>query len=109
MKRVAIAILASSLAVSSAFASPQTDAAVKLFKAIGSDPAKLKVFCEMTKTMNSAGDKDDAAADAKIDGYMKQLGADFQKAWGLGEGIDEKSADGKAYNAAVDELSGKCS
>jgi hypothetical protein len=40
---------------------------------------------------------------------MKQLGSDFETAWGLAEGLDEKSADGKAYNNALDDLAGKCS
>ena len=39
---------------------------------------------------------------------MKQLGPDFTTAWNAAEGLDENSADGKAYNAAVDDLSGKC-
>ena len=40
---------------------------------------------------------------------MKQLGPDFTTSWNTAEGLDENSADGKAYNAAVDDLSGKCS
>jgi hypothetical protein len=58
--------------------------------------------------MDKAGDNPDAAADAKIDGYMKQLGADFGTAWNAGEGVDEKSADGKKLDAALDELGSKC-
>ena len=31
----------------------------------------------MTKVMDAMGEKQDAAAEAKIQGFMKQLGADF--------------------------------
>jgi hypothetical protein len=39
---------------------------------------------------------------------MKDLGADFETAWNASDGIDENSADGKALNAALDDLMGKC-
>ena len=35
--------------------------------------------------------------------------ADFETAWGVAEGLNENSADGKAYNNALDDLAGKCS
>lgn len=110
MKRVVLAAVAVCLAVAPAFAaSPKVDAAVKAFKSVSADPAKQKIFCDMSKAMDEAGDKPSPAADAKINGLMKQLGTEFETAWGLAEGLDEKSADGKAYNNALDELSGKCS
>jgi hypothetical protein len=40
---------------------------------------------------------------------MKQLGKDFETAWGVAEGLNDTSPDGKAYNQALDDLSGKCS
>jgi len=40
---------------------------------------------------------------------MTQLGPDFQQAWDAGSELEENSEDGKAYNAALDTLSGKCS
>ena len=46
---------------------------------------------------------------AQITGFMKQLGSDFETAWAAGENLDDNSADGKAYNTALDELSNKCS
>ncbi len=45
-----------------------------VFKQTEADASKLKTYCEVTKTMDTAGDKEDAATDAKIDGYLKQLG-----------------------------------
>jgi hypothetical protein len=110
MKRVTFAGLALCLlAVPGFAASPKIDAAVKVFQDVGSNPAKLKTFCEMTKAMDAAGEKSNPEADAKIDGMMKQLGADFESAWNAIEGVDDNSPDGKAYNAALDDLAGKCS
>jgi len=90
-------------------ADPKVDAAVKTFKQTENDPAKVKTFCEMTKAMDAAGEKEDAATDAKIDGYMKELGPDFQTAWNAGENLDEKSPDAKAMDDAINELQSKCS
>ncbi|MGE0850441.1 MAG: hypothetical protein AB7O44_12575 [Hyphomicrobiaceae bacterium] len=110
MKRVTFAGLAVCLlAVPGLAASPKIDAAVKVFQAVGGNPAKLKIFCDMTKAMDAAGEKSSPEADAKIDGMMKQLGADFETAWNAIEGVDDNSPDGKAYNAALDDLAGKCS
>jgi len=103
MKRVIAAGIFVALAASpSLAASAKVDAAVKTFRAVSADPAKLKIFCEMKKTMEAPGD------DAKIEGYMKQLGNDFQTAWSAGDDVDETSPDGKALNAAIDALSAKC-
>jgi hypothetical protein len=90
-------------------ASPKIDAAVKTFKAVAGDAGKLKTFCAMSKVMESAGEKEDPKIDAQIQGFIKQLGPDFETAWAAGEDVDENSADGKVYNAALDDLSGKCS
>ena len=83
------------------------DSALATFKSVEGDAGKLKIFCEMSSAMDKAGDNPDAAADAKIDGYMKQLGPDFTTAWNVGEG-DQNSADGKKLDAALDELGSKC-
>jgi hypothetical protein len=110
MKRVVFAAVTVCLAITPALAaSPKIDAAVKAFKAVGADPAKQKIFCDMSKAMDEAGDKPSPAADAKINGFMKQLGSDFESAWGVADGLNENSADGKAYNNALDALAGKCS
>ena len=36
--------------------------------------------------MDAIGEKEDAAAEAKITGLMKQLGPDFEAAWNAGDG-----------------------
>jgi hypothetical protein len=110
MKRVIFAAVAACLAAGPAVAaSPKVDAAVKTFKALSADPAKVKIFCEMSKAMDEAGDKPSPATDAKISGFMKQLGAEFETAWAVAEDLNDNSPDGKAYNSALDELAGKCS
>ncbi len=94
-------------------ASAVVESAIKTFEQVGADPAKLKTFCEMTATMDSAGDSDDDAAmealDKKIEGYMTALGPDMQKALDAGGDLDPEGEDGSAYDAALDKLEGKCS
>ena len=110
MSRVLAACVSVCLAASPALAaSPKIESAVKVFKAVAADTNKLKTYCAMTKVMDAAADKEDPKLDAQIEGFMKQLGPDFTTAWNVAEGLNENSADGKAYNAAVDDLSGKCS
>jgi len=89
-------------------ASPAIDSAVKVFKAMATDTAKMKTFCEMTKVMDKMGDKENKALEDQIDKLIDQLGPDFKTAWAAGEKLDEKSADGKAYAAALDALAEKC-
>jgi hypothetical protein len=95
-------------AIAALAADSKVDGAVATFKTVEGDAGKLKIFCEMSAVMDKAGENPDAAADAKIDGYMKQLGPDFGTAWNAGEGVDEKSADGKKLDSALDELGSKC-
>jgi hypothetical protein len=109
MNRILVAcVLVSLSSCPSIAASPKIDTAIKTFNSVGTDAGKLKIFCEMKKTMDAAGDKEDPAADAKVEGYLKQLGPEFQTAWNAGDDLDENSADAKALYAALDELGGKC-
>ena len=50
----------------------------------------------------------DPATVKKINDLIKSLGPDFQPAWALQYTVDEKTPDGKAYNAAFDEVAEKC-
>jgi hypothetical protein len=107
--RVVAACVALGLAFHPALAAdPKVEAAIKSFKAVGADQGKLKTFCDMLKAMDAAGDTPSPAAQSQIDGYTKQLGAEFVAAWGMGEGLDENSDDGKAWGEALDELATKC-
>ena len=109
MKRVVVTGAALALTAWAAFAaSPNIEAAIRTFKSTAADAGKLKIFCEMQKAMDDAGEKESADVDAKIDGYMKQLGTEFQSAWNTGDSVDENSADAKALYGAIDELSAKC-
>jgi hypothetical protein len=85
------------------------DSALATFKSVEGDPAKLKIFCEMSAVMDKAGDNPDAAAQAQIDGFIKQLGPDFETAWDAGDDLDEDSPDGKKLDDALDALGDKCS
>jgi hypothetical protein len=92
-------------------ANAAVDSAVKTFDAVGNDATKLKVYCEMSKVMSSADAEDDSKAeelDKKMDGFMKDLGSDFQSAFEAGADLDPESADGKTYDAAMDKLDEKC-
>ena len=93
-------------------ATPKIEAAAKAFAGIEGDPAKLKDFCEMFKTMTAAEAEQDEkkaqAMEAEIDAKMKALGEDFTGAWDLQAEIDAESDEGKAYYAAADKLMGKC-
>jgi hypothetical protein len=110
MKRILVVCAAIGLAALPVLAADsKIQSSVEVFKATGADAAKLKTFCAMSEAMDAGGEKEDAATDAKIDGYMKQLGPDFETAWNAGEEVDDNSADGKTLNAAIDDLTGKCS
>jgi len=54
------------------------------------------------------GDKEDPAAEEKIDAMTKQLGPDFEKAFAVMEDLDENSADAKEFYEAFDQLDTKC-
>jgi hypothetical protein len=107
--RVVAACVALGLAFSPALAAdPKVEASIKTFKAVGADAGKLKTFCDMLKAMDAAGDSPSPAAQSQIDGYTKQLGADFTTAWSAGDDLDENSDDGKVWSEAIDELANKC-
>lgn len=89
-------------------ASPQVESAMKTLRAIGGDPGKLKVYCDLQAASEALGEKEDAAAEARIDAMTKQLGPDFEKAFAAADDLDEKSADAKEFYAAADELESKC-
>jgi hypothetical protein len=111
MKRTLTACMLVTLGLGATYvmaASPAVESAIKTLKAVAADPARFKTFCDMQKAAEALGEKEDAAAEAKIEALAKQLGADFEKAWSAGDDLDENSADGKEYFAAVDELDSKC-
>ncbi len=111
MKKILAALVLCGAFGTSAFAAPNVDSAVKTFQAVAGDPAKLKIYCEMSKVMSSAESAEDSkndALDKQMDGYMKQLGTEFETAFEAGADLDPESADGKSYDAALDALDEKC-
>ena len=112
MKKILAALALCGLFVPPALAaSANVESAVKTFEAVGNDPAKLKTYCEMSKLMSTGDDEDESKAeelDKQMQGYMKELGEDFEAAFEAGADLDPDSEDGKAYDAALDGLDGKC-
>jgi hypothetical protein len=111
MKKFLAACAVCGLFATPVLANPAVDSAVKTFDTVGSDPAKLKTYCEMSKVMSSADAEDDKkseALDKQMDGFMKELGPEFQTAFEAGADLDPESADGKSYDAAMDKLDDKC-
>jgi hypothetical protein len=108
MRALAAAISLFLLATPVLSASPPVEAAIKVFLAVGADANKMKKFCEMMKLEEQMGDKADPALEAQIAKLAAEIGADFKVAWDLAEVTDESTDDGKALNAAVDQLAGKC-
>jgi hypothetical protein len=113
MKEIVAAALACGLLASPAFAaSANIETAVKTFEQVGTDEGKLKTYCEMSKVMSSGEDDEDEAKaealDKQMQDYMKQLGPDFESAFEAGADLDPDSEDGKAYDAALTSLDGKC-
>jgi hypothetical protein len=112
MKKMLAALALCGLFVPPALAaSANVESAVKTFEAVGNDPARLKTYCEMNKLMSAGDDEDESKAEAldkQMQGYMKQLGDDFEAAFEAGADLDPDTDDGKAYDAGLDALDAKC-
>jgi hypothetical protein len=112
MRKILAALALCGLCVPPALAAnAAVESASKTFEAVAADPAKLKTYCEMSKLMASGNDEDESKAEAldkQMQGYMKDLGPDFESAFEAGADLDPDSADGKAYDAALDGLDAKC-
>ncbi|MBO0765797.1 MAG: hypothetical protein J2P50_14600 [Hyphomicrobiaceae bacterium] len=102
---LALADLGSGVA---AAASPQVETAIKAIKSVGNDPEKLKLFCQLNKLLQEAGDKEDAATQKQIEDLVTKIGSDFGAAWDVGDELDENSPDGQEFYAAVDTIADKC-
>ena len=113
MKKILAAAALCGLCVPVAFAaSAKVEFRTKTFEQVGNDPAKLKTYCEMSKLMSSTDDSEDEKKNEELDkqmqGYMKELGTDFEQAFEAGADLDPDSEDGKAYDAALDKVDAKC-
>ena len=115
MNKVLAAIAVSGLLVCPAFAASEAvQTSIKTFEATGNDAAKLKTYCAMSKLMSESENESEQdaskseALDKQMQDYMKELGADFEKAFEAGADLDPESEDGKAYDGALDALDKKC-
>ena len=89
--------------------------AQKLVQTISSNPAKLKVYCDMGKLqeqMEQANQKEDnkaiEALSAKADSLVQQIGPEYLKMMeGLDE-IDPNSDEGKQFAAVFGALDTQC-
>jgi len=109
MKRVLMAYVAVALGASAVLAaSPEVAAAIKTIQSVGADAGKLKLFCALNDILQAAGEKEDPALEKQIDDIIKRLGPDFEAAWDIGDELDEDSADGMEFFAAVDTLAERC-
>ena len=108
--RIVVSVAAICLGAAAVMAaSPKIEAAVKTFKAVAADPAKLKLFCAMNAALDDAAEKKDKAAAAKIPAaHEADSGPDFESAWNAGEDVDDDTPDGKVFVSAIDELADKC-
>jgi hypothetical protein len=109
MKRIVFACAAMALGAGAvAAASPAVESAVKTITALGADPAKLKLFCELNNVVQALGEKEDPQLDKQMEDLIAKLGPEFTAAWEVGDDLDENSEDGQAFFGAVDALSDKC-
>ena len=90
-------------------ASPMVESALNVLQAVGADANKLKAFCELMRLDEKLEDKEDPVLEDQVDKLLEQLGTDFKAAWGTIEDTDERSPDGRALSAAMDQLEAKCS
>jgi len=94
---------------------PTVEDAQKLVQTISSNPAKLKVYCDMGKLqeqMEQANQKKDnkaiEALSAKADSLVQQIGPEYVK---MMEGLDEVDPDsdeGKQFAAVFGSLDKQC-
>ena len=94
---------------------PTVADAQKLAQTIGSDPAKLKVYCDMGKLqeqVEQAQQKKDSKAlealNAKAESLVQQMGPEYVK---MMEGLDEvdpNSDEGNRFAAVFDPLDKRC-
>ena len=116
MKTIAAAGLALALIAAPTLITPalaldgKVESAIKVFETTAGDATKMKTYCTMNKLMSDVGDdeKKAEAAETQFNGFLKELGPDFETAWSAGEGLDPESAEGKAINAALDKLDTAC-
>jgi hypothetical protein len=89
--------------------------AQKLVQTISSNPAKLKVYCDMGKLqeqMEQANQKKDnkaiEALSAKADSLVQQIGPEYVKMMEELDEVDPDSDEGKQFAAVLGSLDKQC-
>jgi hypothetical protein len=109
MRRTLIACAAIACGASLVLAaSPEVDKAIKAIQGVTADPAKMQLFCALDEASDAAGEKADPANEKQVEEILGKLGADFAAAWDAGDNLDDKSADGVEFSAAVEAVAAKC-
>lgn len=110
MKRYLVAV-AAALSLGATWvmaASPEIESAMKTLGTMANDPARLKLYCDLQNEIANMGEKEDPAAEDRIEAIIKQLGPDFEKAWTAADTLDDTSADAKEFYAFIDSIEAKC-
>lgn len=68
----------------------------------------MKLFCALEQATESADDKSAPALEKQVEDILGQLGTDFAAAWDIGDNLEDKSADGVEFSAAVSAVAAKC-
>lgn len=91
-------------------ASPAVEAATKSLSDLANDSAKLQGYCRIIKEMDAASD-DEAKFDEleqQMRDLLRSFGPQYEQAMELAESTESDSEDGKALEAAFDQLDQKC-
>lgn len=98
--------------VGPAFAvSPKVQAAIKSLEKIEADGAKFQAFCKLLRDIEDVPERDAAKAEAldvQLEALLRSIGFDVLQALDLGNDLDPQSADGQAFEAAIEAIEKKC-
>jgi len=108
MRALAAPIALSLMTIPALTASPQIEAAVKVFQAVDTDLDRLKTYCELEKIEEQIAKNADPSLGVRMDKLLDELGENFKEAWVTATTIDPASEDGKVLNAALEQLSDRC-
>jgi hypothetical protein len=107
----AIALVGALMATPIFAAGPKVEEAIKSLAKIEADAGKFQAFCKIMKDLGDVPETEVAKADAlevQLGDLLKSIGPDVVQAWDLGSDLDAQSADGKAFEAAVDAIEARC-
>jgi hypothetical protein len=95
------------IAGSAPAASPSADA-IKGIEAVGSNPTKLNMFCDLIEQLHVAGGEEDPDVQKEIDRLITDMSPEYGAAMDLRKKLDVSSPDVGAIDAAIGTLMEKC-